>query len=91
VSFFVTLTRLAVGLEAKKSSARRALRPVFCRFTKLLVSPCRMNLSHSTSATKLFVALYKKEFEKSKKFFRGCFHYYFPEHKTKKYSIAAKW
>jgi len=29
VSFFVTLTKLAVGLEAKKSSARFALRPVF--------------------------------------------------------------
>jgi hypothetical protein len=29
VSFFVTLTRLAVGLEAKKSSAYFTLRPVF--------------------------------------------------------------
>jgi len=49
-----------------------------------------MNLSHSTSATKLFVALYKKEFGKSKKFFQGRFCYYFPEHKTKKYSIAVE-
>jgi hypothetical protein len=64
------LAKLAVGLEAKKSSARFALRPVFCRFCETLVSPCRMIFPLSTSATKLFVALYKNEIEKSKIIFR---------------------
>jgi hypothetical protein len=68
VSFFETLARLAVGLEAKKSSARFALRPCSTQKVKLWF-PRAERFLDSTSATKLFVAFYKKKSEKSKIYF----------------------